>query len=95
MTGKDADVLVVVVWYRPDQYAAVRTFAADSARMEKTFQEWKLLADKSVEELVRQGNTVRKVDFDHAAFIRWAAAHKVKSTQQSRIAFCTEIATRN
>ena len=86
---------IVVVWYRANQYAAVRAFAEDAVRMEKTFQEWKVLSEKTVNQLISEGKRVRKVDFDHTAFMTWAAARNVQSTQQTRIAFCVEIASRN
>ncbi|PRD42092.1 hypothetical protein C5748_18225 [Phyllobacterium phragmitis] len=86
---------VVVAWYRPEQYAAVRAFAADADRMEKTFQEWKIFADEAVNAAKSTGKAVIKVDFDHTAFMRWASTHNVHSTQQTRIQFCIEIATRN
>lgn len=86
---------IVVVWYRANQYAAVRAFAEDAVRMEKTFQEWKVLADEAVNQLISKGKRVRKVDFDHTAFMAWVASRNVHSTQQTRIDFCVEIASRN
>ena len=71
--------IIVIAWYRSDEYDAVRASALDAFSLEKTF--------------ISEGKIVRKVDFDYAAFVRWASAHKVQSTQQTRIAFCVEIAS--
>lgn len=87
--------IVAVVWYRPDEYAAVRAFAADTDRMEKTFQEWKVFADEAVKASEIAGVPVKRVDFDHAAFMRWASARNVQSTQQTRIQWAVERASAN
>lgn len=85
--------IIVIAWYRPDEYDAVRASALDAFSLEKTFKEWQVTADKAVNLLISEGKIVRKVDFDNTAFVRWASAHKVQSTQQTRIAFCVEIAS--
>ena len=87
--------IVVLVWYRADQYAAVRALAADADRMEKTFQEWKILADEAFATAVRSGIPVKRVDFDNAAFMRWTSARNVQSTQQTRIQWAVEQASAN
>ena len=82
--------IVVVVWYRANEYAAVRALAADADRMEKTFQEWKVFADETVRSHEAAGRTVWKVHFDNTAFMRWASARNVQSTDQSRIDRCSQ-----
>lgn len=87
--------MVAVVWYRPNEYAAVRSFAADADRMEKTFQEWKVLADKAVKAAEGTGIPVKRVDFDHSAFMRWARARNVQSTYETRTQWAVERASAN
>jgi len=87
--------LIVIVWYRAHEYTSVRAFASDSERMEQTFQQWKIIADEAVKAAESMGEIVKKVDFDHAAFIAWCTANKVQSTQQTRMRFCMEKATAN
>lgn len=85
--------IIMIASYRPDEYDAVRTSALDAFSLDKTFKEWQVKSNKAVNLLISEGKIVRKVDFDNAHFVRWASAHKVQSTQQTRIAFCVEIAS--
>lgn len=87
--------MIVIVWYRAHEYASVRAFAADSNRMEQTFHQWKVLADAAVKSAESTGAIVKKVDFDHAAFMVWCGINNVQSTQQTRMKFCVERATAN
>lgn len=86
---------ILVVSYRADQYDAVRAFALDAFFFEQTFRQWKAIKDKTVRLLIRDGVDICEVDFDHTAFVRWAIARNVQSTQQTRIAFCAELVSRN
>lgn len=85
---------ILVVAYRADQYDAVKAFALDAFFFEHTFRQWKAIKDKTVRLLIRDGVDICEVDFDHTAFVRWAIARNVQSTQQTRIAFCAEIVSR-
>lgn len=87
--------VIIVCWYRAEEYAAVRLMAADIVRMEKTFHEWKTIADEAFAQFAADGYDIRKVDFDHAAFLRWASARKVDSTYETRLEWCREIFLRN
>lgn len=82
---------ILVVCYRENQYDAVRAFALDKIFFERTFQSWKMLVEDTVQRLIDEGESVCFVDFDHKAFVDWAVARNVQSTQQSRIAYCAEL----
>ena len=82
---------ILVVCYRENQYDAVRAFALDKIFFERTFQSWKMLVEDTVQRLIEEGESVCFVDFDHKAFVDWAVARNVQSTQQSRIAYCAEL----
>ena len=82
---------ILVVCYRENQYDAVRAFALDKIFFERTFQSWKMLVEDTVQRLIEEGESVCFVDFDHSAFVDWAVARNVQSTQQSRIAYCAEL----
>ena len=82
--------IVVIPSYRADQYATIRALAADAPSMESTFQEWKIVAETAARTQKGLGRTVKQVDFDNAAFMRWAAAKNFKSTYETRLAFCVQ-----
>jgi hypothetical protein len=84
------EVVVAVVWYRPEQWQRVRDIAADSDDFEDSFAEWLQLAEKKVQQLRASGLRVEKVDLDSEKLIFWCNEHGLENNAQTRSRYAAE-----
>jgi len=63
-----------VAWYRREQWELLRAMAADTDNLEKTYDEWLVVAEKAIRELQLLGLELRKVDVDVNELAAWCQA---------------------
>jgi hypothetical protein len=52
------DSKTAVAWYHPEQWQRLREVANDVGSLERTHEEWRKLADKTILDLVIDGNNL-------------------------------------
>ena len=70
----DFRIVTGVAWFRPDQWELLRALAADADTLEHTHAEWEKLAEKTIQDLAREGVAARKVDVDVNDLQAWCLA---------------------
>ena len=73
--ARSPDVVAGVAWFRAEQWPLLRSLANDANELEQTHEEWVRIAEKIIEDLAREGVSVRKVDVDVNELHAWCAAH--------------------
>ena len=62
-----------MAWYAENQWDLLRQISSDADRLEKTYADWRRLAEAKYAELVRKGMPVVKVPIDVPDLGRWCA----------------------
>lgn len=93
MLMDEPDVVAITEFARED-YAAIYALAPNGGGMEKTFDEWKKLADAAVAGALLEGFKVVRVRIKPDEFKAWLARKRLKSDPQSRATYCHEVASR-
>jgi hypothetical protein len=68
-------VVVQIAWYRREEWEKLRSLSADGDKLEKTYDEWLKLAEKTVGQLKGQGVTANKVDVAIDELAQWCQQH--------------------
>jgi len=90
-TSKAQDeVVVAIVWYRPEQWQRVRDIATDADQFEDSYSEWLALAEERARELRNTGLRVEKVDLDSEKLIFWCNKHGLENNAEARTRYAAE-----
>ena len=66
--------VIGVAWYRREEWELLRAMAADADSLEKTYEEWLAVAEKTLRKLRQQGLELHKVDVDVTELAAWCRA---------------------
>ncbi len=67
-------IVAGIAWFRPDQWELLRALSVDADTLEQTHAEWENLAQKTIQDLAREGVAARKVDVDVNDLQAWCVA---------------------
>ncbi|HEY8223979.1 MAG TPA: hypothetical protein VIG25_01795 [Pyrinomonadaceae bacterium] len=91
VTNKAQDeVVVAIVWYRPEQWKRVRDIAVDADEFEDSYIEWLQSAEEKAKALRATGLRVEKVDLDSEKLILWCNEHGLENNAQARSRYAAE-----
>ena len=77
-----------IVWFNDElTYRRALEVFADSQSMPATFENWKALVGRQLEEIKRIGNVAIRADFDPETFMDWCNSRGLKANSQARTAF--------
>jgi len=84
--------LIGIVWFNdePTYRKALEVFT-DSQNMPATFERWKVLVGRQLEEVKRIGNVAIRADFDPETFIDWCNSRGFQANSQGRTAFAEHV----
>jgi hypothetical protein len=83
-------VVVGVSWYSEDEWAKVKSFAADPDVFEASFDEWLAMAESALGQLTSMGIVPTKVFIEAQAFKEWCARKSMPNNAQSRSEYVSE-----
>ena len=72
--GRKPEVVAGIAWFRANQWQLLRSLATDAEDLEETHEEWVKIAEKTIEDLARQGVLAQKVDVDVNELQAWCSA---------------------
>jgi len=80
--------IIGIVWFKDEPaYRRALEIFTDSKNMPDTFEDWKALAGRQLEEVRRIGNIALRADFDPETFIDWCNSRGLQANSQARTAF--------
>jgi hypothetical protein len=82
---------VAVAWYTRDQWAAVRAMATDPDNLAESYEDWILMAERTLSELARTGIILEKVAIDGQALHAWCQQAGRPVDTEARAAFAAEL----
>lgn len=81
-----------IVWFKDElTYRRGLEVFTDSQNMPATFENWKALVGRQLEEVRRIGNVAIRADFDPETFIDWCNSRGLKANSQARTAFAEHV----
>jgi len=86
MTRKP-EIVAGIAWFRANQWQLLRSLATDAEDLEETHEEWVKIAEKTIEDLARQGVLAQKVDVDVNELQAWCSAQNRPLDSSARAAY--------
>ena len=86
--------IIVIAWYRREDYGRIFALAEGGGGMEPTFEEWEKFVEAVMPDIVARGVPVKKVIIDPREFAAWLRKEKRESTPESRALFAHSIASK-
>ncbi len=84
--------IIGIVWFKDeDAYRRALATFTDSKNMPATFEDWKGLIARQLEEIRRAGNSAIRADFDPETFIDWCNSRGLQANSQARTAFAGHV----
>ena len=81
-----------IVWFKDGlTYRRGLEVFTDSQNMPATFENWKALVGRQLEEVRRIGNVAIRADFDPETFFDWCNSRGLKANSQARTAFAEHV----
>jgi len=84
-------VRVGVAWYTREQWVVVRAVATDPDNLEGTYEDWVIMAERTIQELARTGMVLEKVAIDGQALLAWCQREGRPVDAEARAAFAAEL----
>jgi hypothetical protein len=84
------EMVIAIVWYRPEQWERVRDVAADAEELEMSYVEWLQAAEEKFKELQSSGLRVEKVDVDSEKLILWCNERGLENNGKARSRYAAE-----
>ena len=81
------EVVAGIPWFRASQWHLLRSLATDVDDLEETHEEWVKIAEKTIEDLARQGVHTQKVDVDVNELQAWCSTQKRPLDSSARAAY--------
>lgn len=88
----DTPVALGMVWYRLEDYDAVRRVMADGHKLPATFVEWRMQAERGEKQMQRSGKTVFRAFIDPETFPDWCRARGLNVDAHARNRFAADFA---
>ncbi len=80
--------VVGIVWFKDESaYRRARAIFTDSEKMPATYEDWKSLVKRQLEEIKRAGNIAIRADLDPETFVSWCNSRGFLPDSQGRTAF--------
>jgi len=84
--------IIGVLWFNNElAYRRALAIFTDSKNMPATFEDWKTLVKRQLEEIKHAGNIAIRADFDPEKFIGWCNARGFQANSQARGAFTEHV----
>ena len=83
-----------VGWYSSGQWQQLREVAADPERLEKTYQEWLVVADQACQKMEASGIAIVKVPVDVQGLIDWCRERNLPIDGKARARYVVEVMKR-
>ena len=79
-----------VTWYTPEEFFKMKRTAIDGDNFEDTYEEWRQVAEKTMNDLKRQGINPRKVYVKTEEFRWWCEKNNLDTNGPSRTRYVAE-----
>ena len=76
--------VIGVAWYRPEQWETLRNVSVDRDKLEETYAEWLVDAERVVKQLQQQGLRVIKVDVEISDLMLWCEGQRIPVDGEAR-----------
>jgi hypothetical protein len=83
--------VVVVPWYREDNYAQVLAVMEDAASLPDRYEWWHRGAAEQVATLRRKGRRSAAVAIDPGLFLSWCSEHDLLPNAEARVEYAIEL----
>lgn len=87
-------VVAGCAWYRAEQWERLREISVDRDRLEDTYEEWLIDAQKGLQHMQEAGMSVEKVEVDVEELLAWCRAHNQDVDGKARAAYAAEMLRR-
>jgi hypothetical protein len=80
--------VIGIAWYKDESaYRRALAIFTDSGSMPDTYEDWKAIVKRELEEIRRIGNMALRVDINPETFTGWCNLHGLRPDGQGRTAF--------
>ncbi len=84
--------IIGILWYRNElAYRRALEVFTDSHNMPATFENWKTIVKRELEEIKNAGNIALRVDFDPETFVAFLRSRGFQPNSQAREAFAEHV----
>lgn len=72
----DVTTVMGVAWYRREQWDRLLEISSDRNELERTYDEWRVMAEIKTKELAKHGYEFRKIAIDVEELLKWCNSKK-------------------
>jgi hypothetical protein len=80
---------VGIVWYKPEQYGAIRAYMEDGMKLPLTYEKWLAAAEQGLAQL---GDSAVKAELDVAIFKQWCKERRLRPNAKARLEWANRAA---
>ena len=90
----DNSLVTGIAWYRRAQWGRLRELAADPDKLEESYDDWLVGAQKALVQMAVTGVRAQRVDVDVDALVRWCRLEGRPMDNAARAAYAASQLTR-
>jgi len=84
------ELVVGIVWYRPEDWVALKSILVDSDTLDDSYQDWLKGAEEVEQRLRREGHIVERVRINPRTFPGWCTLKGLRTDANARTEYATE-----
>lgn len=84
MKRSKQEINLSVAWYKPEQWLKLHKISADPDQLEKTYEEWQIIAEKAMKDFAALGVFPEKTVVDVNDLLAWCNERKLPVNGESR-----------
>jgi len=89
-SNEAVDTVLGIAWYTREQWEKLRKVASDPEKLDDTYEDWKVNAEKALRDYAKLGTITRKVHIDVKELMEWCNSLGLPVDGTARSAFAGE-----
>ena len=85
-------VNIVLCWYQPDEWEALKQHAVDKEILDDSYEDWRSNANKAIAEIQSQGKQVQKISINIERLLAWCEQEGMENTSATRTQYAIAVA---
>jgi len=88
--NNEEELEIAFCWYERKEWEKLKETAADSSKLDDSYEEWKTEANSAISEIRALGHNIRKISINIDAINHWCQKNNLKNISESRSQYAAE-----
>ena len=89
---REQNILYSFAWFQPEEWSRLKEVVDDPSSLDDTYEEWRISAEKSINEIRANGQKIQKVSINVSELLIWCESKGYKPDSKARAQYTALLA---